>query len=143
MRRYRLPAINKISIVGNLTKDPDLNTTTKNVPVANFRIASSRKFRSASGERKEEVCFVNVTAWLKLAEACKAKLTKGDSIFIEGRLQSKSWKDQKGEQKNSIEILAERIQFLSQEIEEESAEVTGEDIVEEKEEKAEPSGEKN
>jgi single-strand DNA-binding protein len=80
---------------------------------------------------------------LKLAEACKAKLTKGDSIFIEGRLQSKSWKDQKGEQKNSIEILAERIQFLSQEIEEESAEVTGEDIVEEKEEKAEPSGEKN
>jgi single-strand DNA-binding protein len=143
MRRYRLPAINKISIVGNLTKDPDLNTTTKNVPVANFRIASSRKFRSASGERKEEVCFVNVTAWLKLAEACKAKLTKGDSIFIEGRLQSKSWKDQKGEQKNSIEILAERIQFLSQEIEEESAEVTGEDIVEEKEEKVEPSGEKN
>jgi len=148
MRRYRLPTINRVYMVGNLTKDPDLNTTTKNIPVANFRIASSRKFRSASGERKEEVCFVNVTAWLRLAEACKAKLQKGDSIYIEGRLQSKSWKDARGEQKNSIEILAEKIQFLSQEIEEETQEIVGEDIVEEEEKEEEkkeeaPDGKKN
>ena len=119
MRRYRLPAFNKVFIVGNLTKDPDLNLTTKNIPVANFRIASSRKFKAANGDRKEEVCYVNVTAWLKLAEACKDKLRKGDSVFVEGRLQSKNWTDSKGEAKNSIEILAERVQFLSQEIEEE------------------------
>jgi len=134
MRRYRLPAFNKIFMVGNLTKDPDLNMTTKGIPVANFRIASSRHFKAANGDKREEVCFVNVTAWMRLAEACKAKLLKGDSIFVEGRLQSKTWKDAKGESKSSIEILAERIQFLSKEIEEDiHEEIVGEDIVNEEE----------
>lgn len=118
MRKYRLAVVNKIFITGNLTKDPDFNTTTKNVPVANFRIASSRKFKSLNGDRKEDVCFVNVTAWMKLAEACKRQLSKGDSVLVEGRLQSKQWTDQQGQNKNTIEILAERIQFLSKEIEE-------------------------
>jgi single-strand DNA-binding protein len=136
MRKYRLPAFNKVFMVGNLTKDPDLNMTTRNIPVANFRIASSRRFKAANGDRKEEVCFVNITAWLKLAEACKAKLQKGDSVFVEGRLQSKSWKDAKGDQKSSIEILAEKIQFLSKEIEEDIVENDGDDIAPETAEEA-------
>jgi single-strand DNA-binding protein len=78
-----------------------------------MRIASSRKFKTQSGIKREEVCYVNVTAWMSLAQTVKKVLTKGDTIYVEGRLQSRNWTGTAGENKNTIEILAEKIQFLS------------------------------
>ena len=113
-RKFRTPNINKVEIVGNLTADPLLNTTNVNkVPVVNFRIASGRKFKTTTGKINEEVCYVNVTAWKNLANIVKKRLTKGDTVYVEGRLQSRNWIGTAGENKSTVEILAEKIQFLS------------------------------
>ncbi len=111
-RQVKLPTINKIFIVGNLTKDPEIRKTNNGTPVANFRIASSRRFKDSSGEWKEEVCYIGVVAWQKLAENVGEYLKKGSAVFIEGELQSRSWEAPDGTKKSAVEIHAYRIQFL-------------------------------
>lgn len=110
-RNYRLPVMNKIIITGNLTKDPELRKTISGIPVSNFRIASSRRFRDGTGQSKEEVCYVGVVAWNRLGEACYSYLHKGSSVLIEGELQSRSW-EYDGLKRSVIEIRAHKIQFL-------------------------------
>lgn len=105
--------LNKVLLIGNLTKDPELRYTPQGVAVVNLRMAVNRKFKDRNGEAKEEVCFITVVAWDKQAEICNQYLQKGKSIFVEGRLQSRSWEDQSGQKRNVIEIRAERVQFLS------------------------------
>ena len=87
-RNYRLPCLNKVVIVGNLTKDPELRKTASGTPVSNFRIASSRRFRDGTGQSKEEVCYIGVVAWNRLADACYDYFRKGSSVLIEGELLS-------------------------------------------------------
>jgi len=99
-------------IVGNLTKDPELRSTTTGVPVVNFRIASNRRFKDNSGEWKEDVCYVGVVAWQKLAESCASKLKKGSAVYIEGELRSRTLDHDDGTRHSLVEIRAHHIQFL-------------------------------
>jgi len=100
--------LNKIIITGNLTKDPELRYTPQGKAVTTLRIASSRKYKD-----KEEICFVGAVVWGKCAENCNSYLKKGSPVFIEGRLQSRSWEGQDGKKQYATEIVAENIQFLN------------------------------
>jgi single-strand DNA-binding protein len=113
MADLRMPDINSVIIVGNLIKDPAFRQTTAGVPVANFTIASNRKFKDNSGAIKEDVCFIGIVAWYKLAESCYENLRKGSAVLVEGELQSRQWKTEDGFSRNTVEIKARRIQFLN------------------------------
>ncbi|MCX5714323.1 MAG: single-stranded DNA-binding protein [Candidatus Omnitrophica bacterium] len=107
-----MPSFNKVLLMGNLTKDPELRYTPQGTAVVNLRLAVNRKFRDKNQEWKEEVCFVTAVAWDKQAENCNQYLHKGSPLFVEGRLQSRSWEDAAGAKRSVIEVRAERIQFL-------------------------------
>jgi len=113
MSEYRLPQLNKIFIAGNLTRDPELRYTASGTPVANFRMASNRWYRSQDGERREDVCYINVVAWQRLAELVGERLHRGSAVLVEGELQSRSWESDNGSRKTIVEIRAHRIQFLN------------------------------
>ncbi len=113
MAEYQMPDINTVIIAGNLTRDPSFRKTTNGTPVANFWIASTRKFRDNMGQWRENVCYVGVVAWYKLAEACAEHLQKGSAVLIEGELQSRSLRGEDGRTRSIVEIKAERIQFLN------------------------------
>ena len=105
-------SMNRVILVGNLTKDPELKFITSGSAVANFRMAINRKWKDAQGQQKEEVCFVGVVVWGKQAEACGEYLKKGSPVMVEGRLQFREWgKD--GDKRSILEVVAERVQFLS------------------------------
>ncbi len=108
-----MASLNKVLLIGNLTKDPELRYTPNGTAVANLRIAVNRKFKDRTGELKEDTCFVTVTAWDKQAEICKEHLQKGRPIFVEGILQSRSWDTPDGQKRSTIDVRAERIQFLN------------------------------
>jgi single-strand DNA-binding protein len=103
---------NKVLLIGNLTKDPELRYTPQGTAVVNLRLAVNRKFRDKNQELKEETCFVTAVVWNKQAETCNQYLHKGSPILIEGRLQSRSWEDNSGQKRNVLEVRAERVQFL-------------------------------
>lgn len=103
--------LNKTLLIGNLTKDPELKYTPSGTAVVNLRLASNRIWKTKAGEDKEEVCFVTAAVWGKRAENCNKYLKKGSRIFIEGRLQSRSW-EKDGVKQYAIEIVVEDIQFL-------------------------------
>ena len=107
-----MASLNRVFIIGNLTKDPELRYTPGGTAVANLRMATNRKYKDRSGEMKEEVCFLTVVAWDKQAEVCNQYLHKGSPLFVEGRLQSRSWDGPDGKKRNVIEVRAERVQFL-------------------------------
>ena len=107
-----MASLNKVLLIGNLTKDPELRYTPNGTAVTNLRIAVNRKFKDRSGELKEDTCFVTITAWDKQAEICNQYLQKGRSVFVEGILQSRSWETPDGQKRSTIDIRAERIQFL-------------------------------
>jgi len=113
MADLKMPDINNIIIVGNLIKDPVIRQTTNGTPVANFTIASNRKFKDNFGQWKEDVCFVGIVAWYKLAESCAENLKKGSAVLVEGELQSRQWRTDDGHYRNVVEIKARRIQFLN------------------------------
>jgi single-strand DNA-binding protein len=105
---------NKVLLIGNLTKDPELRYTPQGVAVVNLRMAVNRKFKDKNQEWKDEVCFITAVAWDKQAETCNQYLHKGSPLFVEGRLQSRSWEDNAGQKRNVVEVRAERVQFLGQ-----------------------------
>ncbi|HOU36015.1 MAG TPA: single-stranded DNA-binding protein [Candidatus Omnitrophota bacterium] len=108
-----MASYNKVILVGNLTRDPELRYTPSGTAVANLRLAVNRKFRDKAQQLKDETCFINVVVWSKQAETCNQYLHKGSSLLVEGRLQSRAWEDtQTGKQRSVIEVLAERVQFL-------------------------------
>ncbi len=113
MADYKMPDINCVIIAGNLIKDPSFRKTTSDVPVANFTIASNRKFKDSSGRIKEDVCFIGIVAWYKLAESCKENLHRGSAVLVEGELQSRSFANEDGTTRSWVEIKARRIQFLN------------------------------
>ncbi len=103
---------NKVLLIGNLTKDPELRYTPQGTAVVNLRLAVNRKYKDKNQELKEETCFLTAVVWNKQAETCNQYLHKGSPIFIEGRLQSRSWEDNSGQKRNVLEVRAERVQFL-------------------------------
>ena len=104
--------LNKVFLIGNLTRDPELRYTPGGTAVANLGLAVNRKFKDSSGELKEEVCFLTVTVWDKQAEACCQYLQKGRPVFVEGVLQSRFWETPEGQKRSAIDVRAERVQFL-------------------------------
>ncbi len=113
MSNLKMPNINYVIIAGNLTKDPTYRTTTNGTPVANFFMASSRKFKDNAGQWREEVCYIGIVAWHKLADSVNDNLFKGSAVLVDGELQSRSLKTDNGQYRNIIEIKARRIQFLN------------------------------
>lgn len=113
MMNLKMPDINNVIIAGNLTCDPSFRKTTNGTPVANFFIASNRKFKDNNGQWRENVCYVGVVAWYKLAESCYENLNRGSAIIVDGELQSRNWRNNDGSSHNVVEIKARRIQFLN------------------------------
>ncbi|MFA4989350.1 MAG: single-stranded DNA-binding protein [Candidatus Omnitrophota bacterium] len=107
-----MASYNKVLLMGNLTKDPELRYTPQGTAVANLRMAVNRRYRDKNQELKEEVCFITAVVWNKQAETCNQYLHKGSSLFVEGRLQSRSWEDNTGAKRSVIEVRAERVQFM-------------------------------
>ncbi len=107
-----MASLNKVFLIGNLTKDPELRYTPNGIAVATLRVAVSRKYKDRTGEMKEDTCFLNVNVWEKQAEVCNQYLQKGRPVMIEGRLQSRSWETADGQKRNTIDVRAERVQFL-------------------------------
>jgi len=105
---------NKVMLMGNLTRDPELRYTPQGTAVAKLGIAVNRRWKDKNGELKDEVCYVTANVWDKQAEVCNQYLQKGRPVFIEGRLQYRSWQDNSGQKRNSLEVRVERIQFLGQ-----------------------------
>ena len=116
MADLKLPELNCVIIAGNLTKDPVFRQTTNGTPVVNFTIASNRKYRDANNQWQEEVCYVGVVAWNRLAESCLNRLKKGSAVLIDGELQSHIFKSDDGGGRNVVEIKARRIQFLNKKL---------------------------
>lgn len=113
MAELKMPDLNSVMIAGNLTSDPSFRRTSNGTPVANFYIASNRRFKDNTGQWRENVCYVGVVAWYKLAESCAENLHKGSAVLVDGELQSRIWKNEDGTTRNVVEIKARRIQFLN------------------------------
>ena len=113
MAEFKMPELNSVIIAGNLTKDPIVRQTTNGTPVVNFSIASNRRFRDKNDEWKEDVCYVGIVAWNRLAESCRDKLKKGNAVLVDGELQSRTFKTDDGNNRTIVEIKARRIQFLN------------------------------
>ena len=103
--------LNKVFIMGNLTRDPELKTLPSGSSVANFGIATNRVWRNQQGEKQEEVQFHNIVVFGKQADTVSQYLKKGSSVLVEGRLQTRNWDAQDGTKKSKTEIVAERVQF--------------------------------
>ncbi|MCX6161696.1 MAG: single-stranded DNA-binding protein [Ignavibacteriae bacterium] len=113
MAEFKMPELNSVIVAGNLTKDPIFRQTTNGTPVVNFSIASNRRFRDKNDEWKEDVCYVGIVAWNRLAESCRDKLKKGNAVLVDGELQSRTFKTEDGSNRTIVEIKARRIQFLN------------------------------
>jgi len=107
-----MASLNRVFLIGNLTRDPELRYTPQGTAVANLGMAVNRRYKDRNGEQKEEVCFITVVAWDKQAETCNQYLQKGSPIFVEGRLQSRTWQDNEGKNRRVIEVRVMRFQFL-------------------------------
>ncbi len=112
MPDLKMPDINNVLVAGYLTSDPVFRKTANGTPVINFYIASNRKYRDNSGIWRENMCYVGVVAWHRLAEACNEILKRGSSVLIDGELQSRNWHNDDGTTRNVVELRARRIQFL-------------------------------
>ena len=105
--------LNRVLLIGNLTRDPEIRYTPKGTAVAEIGIAVNRVFSGEDGEKREEVTFVDVTLWSRLAEIAEQYLKKGRSVFIEGRLQLDSWDDkQTGQKRSRLRVVGENLQML-------------------------------
>jgi single-strand DNA-binding protein len=113
MADLKMPEANFVIIAGNLTKDPILRQTTNGSAVINFTIASNRRYRDAHNQWQEDVCYIGVVAWNRLAESCNNRLKKGSAVLVDGELQSRMWKNQEGNTRSVVEIKARHIQFLN------------------------------
>ncbi len=105
-------SVNKVLLIGNLTKNPEVRYTPQGTPVASFGLATNREWM-ADGQKKEVVDFHNLVAWNKLAELCGQLLTKGSKIYVEGRLQTRDWADDQGNKKYKTEVVIDEMIVLS------------------------------
>lgn len=107
-----MAGLNKVMIIGNLGADPEMRYTADGKALTSFRVASSRNYNGPDGERREETEWFSVVTWQKLAEQCSQFLQKGRRVYVEGRLQTRSWDGQDGQRKYRTEVVAEKVLFL-------------------------------
>jgi single-strand DNA-binding protein len=104
--------LNKCMIIGNLGADPEMRYTANGSAVTNFNVATSRSYTNAQSERVEETEWFSVVTWNRLAETCAQYLAKGRQVFVEGRMQTRSWDGQDGQKRYKTELVAETVKFL-------------------------------
>jgi single-strand DNA-binding protein len=122
-------SLNRVFLMGNLTRDPELRYIPSGQAVCSFTLAVNRVYLSQGGEKKQETSFIRVVVWGRRAETCNEYLKKGSPVFLEGRLQSRSWEAQDGSKRSALEVIAQSVQFLprasgAQKAVEEAAEVS-------------------
>src|SRR4029078_6010369 len=105
-------SLNRVQLIGNLTRDPELRYTPQGTAVCSFSIATNRSWTTDSGEKKDEADFHRVVAWNKLAELCSQFLTKGRKVYVEGRLSTRNWTGQDGAQKSTTEVVIDDMILL-------------------------------
>ena len=105
--------INKAILIGNLGADPELRYTQSGTPVASFRIATTERWKDKDGNQQEQTEWHNIVAWSRLAEICGEYLNKGSRVYIEGKLQTRKWQDQKGNDRYTTEIVAREMKMLT------------------------------
>ncbi len=106
-----MASMNKVFLIGNLTRDPELRYTPSGTAVADLGLAVNRRYRTSSGEDREDTCFVDVVVWDRQAQTCSEYLSKGSPLLVEGRLQMDQW-EKDGQKYSKIRVVAERTQFL-------------------------------
>ncbi|MFC2002165.1 single-stranded DNA-binding protein [Chloroflexota bacterium] len=107
-----MPSLNKITIIGNIGSEPEMRFTPSGRPVTSFTVATNWVFSTPEGERKQETEWFNVVAWNRLAEQCNQFLGKGRLVYAEGRIHTRSWEGQDGQQHSRMEVIANRVIFL-------------------------------
>ena len=108
-----MASLNKVMLIGNLGKDPEVRFTASGQAVASFSLATSEKFKGKSGEWEERTEWHNITLWGKLAEIAGEYLSKGKTIYVEGRLQTRKWQDKSGNDRYTTDIVGDKMQMLS------------------------------
>lgn len=106
-----MASLNKVIIIGNLTRDPEKRVTPSGMAVVELRLAVNRRYKSNTGEERDEVCYLDVTVWGRTGEACAEYLRKGSSVLVEGRLKMDQW-EKDGQKRSKISVVAEVVQFL-------------------------------
>jgi single-strand DNA-binding protein len=105
-------SLNRAQIIGNVTRDPEVRTTTSGQSVANFSVATNAQWTDAQGQKQERTEFHNIVAWGKLGEICGQYLVKGRRVYVEGRLQTRDWETQDGQKRRTTEIVADNMIML-------------------------------
>jgi len=108
-----MASLNKVFLIGNLTRDPELRMTPKGTAICSFGLAVNRQFRDDAGGTREETTFVDIEAWGKTGELISKYLSKGSPAMIEGRLRFDSWESKTGEKRNKLKVVVDNVQFLS------------------------------
>jgi single-strand DNA-binding protein len=112
-KERQMASLNKVMLIGNLGKDPEVRYTASGTAVASFSLATSERFKGKNGEWEEKTEWHNVTLWARLAEIAGEYLSKGKTVYIEGRLQTRKWQDKDGRDRYTTEIVGEKMQMLS------------------------------
>ncbi|GDX62073.1 hypothetical protein LBMAG33_3830 [Candidatus Levyibacteriota bacterium] len=121
-------SLNKVQLIGNLTRDPELRYTPTGKAVCSFSIATNRNWTTEDGEKHEEVEYHRIVAWGKLSELCSQYLAKGRKVYVEGRLTTRTWTSQDGQQKNATEIIIEDMVLLDSRRPEDAGEVESQGV---------------
>ena len=107
-----MASLNKVLLIGNLTRAPELRYTPSGTAVSDLRLAVNRAYTTQGGDKREETCFLTVVVWGKQAESAAQYLDKGSPVMVEGRLQTRDWETKDGQKRNVVEVVAERVQFM-------------------------------
>lgn len=107
-----MAGVNKVILIGNLGRDPEIRYTQGGQAVANFTLATSESFSNREGKREERTEWHRIVVWGKTAELCTQYLAKGRTVYIEGRLQTREWEDKEGQKRRTTEVVAQNVQFL-------------------------------
>jgi single-strand DNA-binding protein len=107
-----MASINKVILIGNLGRDPELRYTQGGQAVANFTLATNERFSTKDGDKQERTEWHRIVAWGRTGELCAQYLSKGRSVYLEGRLQTREWEDKEGQKRRTTEIVATTVQFL-------------------------------
>jgi single-strand DNA-binding protein len=106
--------LNKVMVIGNLGRDPEMRYTPSGKPVTTFSVATTRNWSGADGQKRSETEWFNIVAWGSLAEICNQYLKKGQQVYIEGRLQTRRWEDEQGNKRSSTEVVASEMTMLGE-----------------------------
>jgi single-strand DNA-binding protein len=105
--------LNKIMLIGNLGRDPEMNVTGDGTPFTRFSLAVNRRYKNAKGDQQAETEWFNVVVWRSLAEVCNTYLTKGAKVYVEGRLTQRKYTDKNGVERTTVEVIASDVEFLN------------------------------